>query len=506
MVSILSMYQNHYGLHESPFRLTTDTKFVYWSQAHQSAYRHLLYSVESHKSLIVLAGAVGTGKTTLLHVLMEWVKTTMPTVHMAYVVHSTLTVAELFRYIFHELDLDLTAQSKVDYVLALQRFSQQCAGKGERLLLILDEAQNYSHDVLEEIRLLSNIETPQDKLLQIILSGQPQLITNINQPEIYQLKQRVNVTYNLQPLNHGETQAYIQKRLDVAGAQGRSLFQEDAIETIYLYSQGIPRVINVVCDHALLYSFAANKKRVSEKIIQEVVADMGLRQGQRPQRLSTSPPAYDDEAAADTEHQADRIVIGHTKNSPKQDVAQTSPVYGTFARYTDWGDDKADNKKRSRRKGLFQLAGIVVFIILILVGMSFVQTPSSQKEASVMNPSVASRNNDNLEKSQSPSQKLPEKEVIKPVKELPQVYDNNDKTSSTTSKNTEINTLTKKGKSTQGANRYVIVKQGDTFMKILRQAYGQYDEPLVAFVLEANPDISNINAIFVGQLIHLPEH
>ena len=123
-----------------------------------------------------------------------------------------------------------------------------------------------------------------------------------------------------------------------------------------------------------------------------------------------------------------------------------------------------------------------------------------------MNPSVASRNNDNLEKSQSPSQKLPEKEVIKPVKELPQVYDNNDKTSSTTSKNTEINTLTKKGKSTQGANRYVIVKQGDTFMKILRQAYGQYDEPLVAFVLEANPDISNINAIFVGQLIRLPEH
>jgi general secretion pathway protein A len=495
------MYQNYYGLHESPFRLTTDTKFVYWSQTHQNAYRHLLYSVESHKSLIVLAGAVGTGKTTLLHVLMEWVKTTMPTARMAYVVHSTLTVAELFRYIFHELGLDFTAQSKVDYVLALQRFSQQCAGKGERLLLILDEAQNYSNDVLEEIRLLSNIETPQDKLLQIILSGQPQLITNINQPEIYQLKQRVNVTYNLQPLNHGETQAYIQKRLDVAGAQGRSLFQDDATEAIYIYSQGIPRVINVVCDHALLYGFAANKKRVSEKIVQEVAVDMGLRQEQRSTRYSTSPPAYDDEAAADAEHQADRIVIGYTKNSPEQGVAGTLPVYGTFARYADWRSDRADNKKRPWRKSLFQLAGIVVFIILILVGMFYVREPSSQKEASVMSPSVESHNNDNLEKSQSHSQKLPEKE-IKPVKEQPQTYDDNDKTNGASSKNT----FTKKEKSTQGTNRYITVKQGDTFMKILLEAYGQYDEPLVAFVLGANPEISNIHTIFVGQRIRLPEH
>ena len=502
--AIRIMYQNYYGLHESPFRLTTNTKFVYWSQTHQNAYRHLLYSVESYNSLIVLAGAVGTGKTTLLHVLMEWVKTTMPTARVAYVVHSTLTVAELFRYIFHELGLDLTAQSKVDYVLALQRFLQQCAGKGERLLLILDEAQNYSYDVLEEIRLLSNIETPQDKLLQIILAGQPQLITNINQPEIYQLKQRVNVTYNLQPLNHGETQAYIQKRLDVAGTQGRSLFQDDAIEAIYLYSQGIPRVINVVCDHALLYSFVANKKRVNEKIVQEVAADMGLRQEQRPQRLNTRPPAYD-EAAADVDHQADRIVISHTKNSPEAGVARTAPLYGTFARYTDWRDDRAAHKKSTRRKSLLQVAGMVVFIILIVVGIFFVQVPSSPKEVSVMKPSGASRNNDNLEKSQIHPQKLPEKE-IKSVKEQTKVYDSEDTTNNMASKFTETNSFLKKEKDTQGVDRYITVKEGDTFMKILLKAYGQYDEPLVAFVLGANPEISNINTIFVGQRIRLPEH
>lgn len=224
------MYQTYYGLHDSPFRLNADTKFVYWSQTHQSAYRHLLYSVQSHKSLIVLAGAVGTGKTTLLHILIEWVKTTEPTTRIAYVVHSTLTVTELFRYICHELGLKVAAQSKVDYVLALQHFAKQCTGQGERLLLILDEAQNYSHDVLEELRLLSNIETVEDKLLQIILAGQPQLLNHINQQALYQLKQRVNVTYNLQPLNPEETHAYIQKRLDVAGAQGRALFHPDAID------------------------------------------------------------------------------------------------------------------------------------------------------------------------------------------------------------------------------------------------------------------------------------
>jgi type II secretory pathway predicted ATPase ExeA/phage tail protein X len=498
------MYQTYYGLNESPFRLTTDTKFVYWSQTHQSAFRHLLYSVQSHKSLIVLGGEVGTGKTTLLHVLMERVKATAPTTRIAYVVHSTITATELFRYIFHELALDFTAPSKVDYVLALQRFSRQCAGKGERLLLILDEAQNYSHEVLEEIRLLSNIETPQDKLLQIILAGQAQLLSNIKQQELYQLKQRVNVTYNLLPLDLEETHAYIQKRLEVAGAQpDQALFHEDAIDAIYQYAQGIPRIINVICDHALLYSFAANKKQVSEKIVQEVTTDMDLPQGQRGRPASTDAASYRAEVTAGAAYQADRIVIGYTTR-PGKGIAPTSASAGTFASYTDWKDWE-NTKQHRRRKSLLQLGGIVGFIMLILVGIFFVKLPFSQEEGSMLQSSTVKTSDSRLEKSQMPLQNVLEKDVVKPGKEQP--YNTNNDNMNVAAKTTSRNTLNveeKKPKKEEGG-QYIVVKKGDTLEKILLKAYGRYDQSRISLVLDANPEISNVNAIFVGQLIRLPE-
>jgi general secretion pathway protein A len=501
------MYQTYYGLNESPFQLTTDTKFVYWSQTHQSAFRHLLYSVQSHKSLIVLAGEVGTGKTTLLHVLMECVKATVPTTRIAYIVHSTITVTELFRYIFHELDLDFSAPSKVEYVLALQRFSRQCAGQGERLLLILDEAQNYSHEVLEEIRLLSNIETPQDKLLQIILGGQAQLLNNINKQDLYQLKQRVNVTYNLQPLTLGETHAYIQKRLEVAGAQpGQALFHNDALDAIYEYAQGIPRVINVMCDHALLYGFSANKKQVSEKIIQEVATDMDLQQGQLPRPASYDAPRYEAEATAGAAHQADRIVIGYTSR-PGKGKAPASSASGTFTSYADLQDWESTTQ-RKRRKSLLQLAGVVGFMLLLVVGIFFVKLPFSQETSKMQSLTVStntvSPSDASLEKPPMHSQTNVEKDTVKPRKVLPDsnYRDNSD----TTAKNTTKPTLAEEKKPTKQENsQYVIVKEGDTFKKILLKAYGQYNQSRISLVLDANPEISNVNAIFVGQLIRLPE-
>jgi general secretion pathway protein A len=505
------MYQTYYGLNESPFRLTTDTKYVYWSQTHQSAFRHLLYSVQSHKSLIVLAGEVGTGKTTLLHVLMECVKATAPATRIAYVVHSTITVTELFRYIFHELNLDFTAPSKVDYVLALQRFSRQCAGKGERLLLVLDEAQNYSHEVLEEIRLLSNIETPQDKLLQIVLAGHAQLLSNINQQDLYQLKQRVSVTYNLLPLNLGETHAYIQKRLEVAGAQpDQTLFHEDAIDIIYHYAQGIPRVINVICDHALLYGFAANKRQVSEKIVQEVAADMDLQQTRWPRSASADASDSGAEATVGTPHQADRIIIGYTTR-PGKGIAPTSPSSGTFESYADWKDWE-NAHQRNRRKSLLQLVGIVGFIILILVGIFFVQLPSSQEMASKMRSLTVSTHDAGLEKSQMPPQHSLEN-IVKPG--IVQRENTSGDNKEIAAKNTTKNTLVEEKKPTklveekrppkEENGQYIIVRQGDTLEKILVKAYGQYDQSRVSLVLAANPHISNANVIFVGQLIRLPE-
>jgi type II secretory pathway predicted ATPase ExeA/phage tail protein X len=487
---------------------------VYWSQTHQSAYRHLLYSVQSSKSLIVLAGAVGAGKTTLLHVLMEWVKTTEPTTRLAYVVHSTLTVMELLCYISHELGLDCSASNKIDYVLALQRFSRQCAEHGERLLLILDEAQNYSHDVLEEIRLLSNIETPQDQQLQIILAGQPQLLTNMNQHDIYQLKQRVNVTYNLLPLNYGETHAYIQTRLDVAGAQGRSLFHDEAIDAIYQYTQGLPRVINVLCDHALLYAFSANKEQVSKKIVREAAVDMSLHQGQGPHRASTDTPDAGEEAMTDANHQADRIIIDYTKNYLGQGGANTSPRRELFGRSADWSDGWENDATGHRRRSLWQFTGIAIFIILILTGILFVQIPSLQNEISTITSFIIGKNREDVNNQQKNLQSIPGKSQIDTIKEQSKLekinndVNNNDHIKTLTSKKEESgkNTDQKSGKNTDQKNsRHAIVRSGDTFEKILLKAYGQYDKSLVSLVLEANPDIVDVNTIFVGQRIRLPE-
>jgi general secretion pathway protein A len=509
------MYQTYYGLDENPFRINTDTKFVYWSQTHQGAYRHLLYSVQSDKNLIVLSGAVGTGKTTLLHVLMEWVKTAEPTTRLAYVVHSTLTVTELLHYIAHELGLDCQAQSKVEYVLALQRLSRQCAEHGERLLLILDEAQNYSHDVLEEVRLLSNIETPQDKQLQIILAGQPQLINNINQQDVYQLKQRVNVTYNLMPLNYGETQAYIQKRLDVAGAQGRALFHEDAIDAIYQYSQGLPRVINVMCDHALLYAFSADKRQVSEKNVREVAADMGLQRGARPQQASPAASVYSDEAAGEADYQADHIIAGYTKNSAGQGGTTQSPSHELFSPPDDWRENWEDAEKSNRRRSLLQFAGIVIFIIFVVIGIFFVQIPSLKKESSATNSAVMSKSATNSGQRQV-SPYIPidkgimtpptDKGIVHIPKEPSYADQNHQKIAKEGRTDTAPSTNEVPKKNTdEGEHKYVTVRNGDTFEKVLLKAYGQYDNTLIALVLEANPDIANINTIFVGQRIRLPK-
>jgi general secretion pathway protein A len=499
------MYQTYYGLTENPFRINTDTKFVYWSQTHQGAYRHLLYSVQSDKNLIVLSGAVGTGKTTLLHVLMEWVKTAEPTTRLAYVVHSTLTVTELLHYIAHELGLECQAQSKVEYILALQHLSRQCAEQGTRLLLILDEAQNYRHDVLEEVRLLSNIEAPHDKPLQIILAGQPQLITNINQQDVYQLKQRVNVTYNLMPLNYGETQAYIQKRLDVAGAQGRALFQDDAIDAIYQYSQGLPRVINVMCDHALLYAFSADKRHVNEKNVREVAADMGLQRGPRPPQIRTDAPGYSEEAA-DTNDQADEIIVGHTKSSAASSGASPSPAYELFSRPADWTESWDEAEKSNRRRGLLQFAGIVIFIIFVVMGIFFVQIPSLHKDSSATHAPTLHKSAETIEQRPSYAYTPPNKDSLPPPKEPASAERNHHNTVK------EVQTgavaLTNEAPKTspeEGESRYVTVRNGDTFEKVLLKAYGQYDNTLIALVLEANPHIANINTIFVGQRIRLPK-
>jgi general secretion pathway protein A len=559
------MYQEYYGLQDNPFSLAADAKYLYWSQTHQNAFRHLLYSIQSNKSFSVLAGDVGTGKTTLLHVLLEWLKTSTPRTHSAYVVHSTLGVDDLFRYIVYELGLDPNASSKIECILALKRFALRCAERGERLLLIFDEAQNYTYEVLEELRLLSNIETPNEKLLHIIFAGQPQLVTNINKPEMYQLKQRVNAIYNLRPLSQRETPTYIQKRLDIAGAQGRSFFDDDAIEAIYQYAHGIPRVINVICDHALLYNFAENKKRVSTKIVQAVAADMGLRREAIRSGTDDTPAMAEDGLAGDEAH-ADSIIIGHAREALEKN-REAAPADGKSSERAADGlnlsyvrealkrnreeaptDDRpperaadsrslgyarealernrekisADNQtsestagadwlfprrepQKNRKKILLLLSGMTLLLFIIVAWTSFAHwLPSgSQKLQQITNfiskkydllfkaPPGVRKYNYNMDISNDDIQRNVSIDERDFKEDINYNIDSND---------AEIQRYIPIEK-----KKFAIVKEGDSFEKILLEAYGRYDQSIISLVLKANPEIYDIDTIFVGQRIRLPE-
>jgi general secretion pathway protein A len=271
------VYKDFYGLKEEPFNITPDPRFLYWSQKHQEAFRHLVYGVQSNKGLAVLTGQPGTGKTAILHAVTEHLNTLYPGVHIAFLVNSKINVQDLFCLIFDEFGLESTADSKSTYLIRLKNFLLNNHHNNEKNIIILDEAQNFHATLLEEIRLLSNMETSGEKLLHIFLVGQPQLLENIKTPGLDQLKQRLGIMYNLLPLNRLETELYIHKRLNVAGAHDVDMFSLDALDEIFVCSQGFPRLINIICDNALLFGCATNTYHVNRDVVRRVAQDMDLR-------------------------------------------------------------------------------------------------------------------------------------------------------------------------------------------------------------------------------------
>ena len=270
------MYKDFYGLKEEPFNITPDPRFLYWSQKHQEAFRHLVYGVQSNKGLAVLTGEPGTGKTAILRSVTEHLGEQYPGIHIAFLVNSKINVQDFFCLIFDEFGLEANEDSKSMYLIKLKNFLIQNHQNNQKNILILDEAQNFHAALLEEIRLLSNMEIAGEKLLHIFLVGQPQLLTNVKTPGLGQLKQRLGIMYNLLPLNRLETELYIHKRLSVAGAHEVDIFRGDALDEIFTCAKGFPRLINIICDNALLFGCSANTYHISRDIIQRVARDMDL--------------------------------------------------------------------------------------------------------------------------------------------------------------------------------------------------------------------------------------
>jgi type II secretory pathway predicted ATPase ExeA len=296
---MLPIYCKHFGLTREPFNITPDPNFLYMSGSHREALAQLVYGIKARRGFVVLTGEVGTGKTTMIQCLLDELNASTKT---ALIFNMIVSPKDLMRYICEKFALisnDQSAKEIHDYVYLLERFLLENYRNGDNVALIIDEAQNLSTEVLENLRLLSNFETAQDKLLQILLVGQPELGARLNATELRQIKQRVALRHNLTPLDYGECEKYIAKRLEIAGGN-ISLFAPEAITAVHRYSGGIPRLINIICDNALLTAYALRREQVEERMIVEVAKDLeiGIVRRQSVVKMHSNPMPTDALAVA----------------------------------------------------------------------------------------------------------------------------------------------------------------------------------------------------------------
>lgn len=268
------MYNAFFGFTQNPFNMSPDPSFLFRSTQHEEALANLIYGVQSRKGFIVLTGEVGTGKTTMLECLRDFLSTNQ--IAFASLFNSRLTVEQFFEMLSYDLDLKCNRLSKTEVLLALNNFLLERAGSGRTTVLIVDEAHNLDWDVLEEIRLLGNLENRRGKLLQIILAGQQELDDKLERTEYRQLKQRISLRCALRGFDVSEAASYINSRMSRAGVPHQAIIPPELIEEIQFRTQGIPRLINGVCDNLLLTAFAMETRVCTEEMLDEVSADMRL--------------------------------------------------------------------------------------------------------------------------------------------------------------------------------------------------------------------------------------
>jgi general secretion pathway protein A len=262
------MYHEFYSLNEDPFNITPDPRFLFYTPHHREAYHHLMYGITHRKGFIELTGEVGTGKTTLCRAVLAKLGDKVET---ALILHPSLTETQLLRAILDDFGIAVKGRDRLVYIQALNKFLLSKYAQGINVALIIDEAQDLSPGLMEQIRLLSNLETDQHKLIQMVLCGQPELKKRLARPDLRQLRQRITVRYHLQPLTERETGKYIDHRLHVAGSNGSCRFDAKAVREVYRYSKGSPRSVNAVCDNALLAGYLAQSHDIDARCVRKAV-------------------------------------------------------------------------------------------------------------------------------------------------------------------------------------------------------------------------------------------
>ncbi len=269
-----TMYETYYGLSASPFNITPDPRYLFFSRRHREAFEYIMFGIAQRKGFIQITGEVGAGKSTLCRAVLAVLDETGGGYATALILNPVMTGVQLLRSVLTELHIDDRGNDRVRLVQRLNAFLLDRAHAGEDVVLILDEAQDMSAELLEEVRLLSNLETEDRKLLQIVLVGQPELREMLDAQKLRQLRQRITVRYHLGPISKAETEDYILHRLKIAGATGRPTFTKQALRSIHRYSRGVPRLINAVCDKALLAGYVEERDHLGWKQIRRAIRDL----------------------------------------------------------------------------------------------------------------------------------------------------------------------------------------------------------------------------------------
>jgi general secretion pathway protein A len=282
------MYKKFFGLRANPFSVSPDPRYLFLTRHMQEALDCLTYGVQSRKGFILLTGEVGTGKTTLVNKLLELLhEQQVPT---AFVFNSRLDVPTFLNYMMQDFGIPCDAKTKSKVVIQFYNWLLDRYRAGETAVLIVDEAQNLSEELLEEIRMMTNVESSTEKLLQIVLVGQPELEIKIKQPQLRQLRQRITLRARTFPLSLGETKLYVNQRLRIAGSNGEQIFSPESLAAVYRYSNGIPRVVNLICEQCLVSAFVDQQKVVEVNVVDAVARDFDLEE-QNSLPATAAPPS-----------------------------------------------------------------------------------------------------------------------------------------------------------------------------------------------------------------------
>ena len=283
------MYKEFYGLRANPFNVNPDPRYLFLTRHTEEALACLTYGIQSRKGFVLLTGEVGTGKTTLINKLLEWLR--LQQVATAFIFNSRLNVPQFLDYMMADFGIPCESKAKSQILLRLYNWLLDRYRAGETAVLIVDEAQNLTDEVLEEIRMLTNLETFTEKLLQIVLVGQPELEQRLKQPQLRQLRQRLTLRAKTHPLTLDETKAYIQQRLRIAGSNGQQIFDPEALAVVHRYANGIPRVINLLCEHCLVSAFVDQEKFIRPAVVDAVARDFDLSDSTASAAMMTPSPA-----------------------------------------------------------------------------------------------------------------------------------------------------------------------------------------------------------------------